>query len=121
MQVIPNAPPVQPEQGAQLAADSLVNALVLVALVQGNLGLVVVLFGILCFIGSLWRLRLALWRSAADLFSKTTDLMRLWRAMWTQAPTAPRLSASRSVECKQLVPARQLAGAFTHGLTPQLE
>ena len=106
--------------GAQLAADSLVNALVLVALLQGNVVFAVLLFATLCFIGSLWRLRLALWCSGADLFSKTTDLMRLWRAMWTHAPTAPRLSPTRSVECKQLVPVRQLSGAFTPGLTPQL-
>lgn len=96
--------------GAQLAADSLVNALVLVALLQGNVVLAVLLFATLCFIGSLWRLRLALWCSTADLFSKTTDLMRVWRAMWTHARTAPRLSATRSIECKKLVPMRQLAG-----------
>ena len=81
--------------GAQLAADSLVNALVLVALLQGNVVLAVLLFATLCFIGSLWRLRLALWCSTADLFSKTTARMRVWRAMWTHAPTAP--------DCRPLV------------------
>lgn len=107
--------------GAQLAADGLLNPLVLVGLLQGNMLLVLSFFAILCFGRSLWRSKTALWSVATDLFSKTPALMRLWRAIWTHPPTVPRLSTTHRVEYRYLAPARELTGAFTLGLTPQLE
>ena len=108
-------------QGAELAADGLTNALVLVALVQGNMLVALIFFASFCFVRGLWGSRTALWRLATDLFSETPALMRLWRAVWMHAPTGPRLSPTRSFEYKLPAPVRELARAFTPGLTPQLE
>ena len=107
--------------GAELAGNGLLNALAMVAFVQGNALGIVILFAMVCFISSLWRSRAAVWRSAADLFHRTRELMQAWRAVWTHAPTAPRLTGIVVVEDKHASPVREIAGAFTPGLTPQLE
>ena len=107
--------------GAELAADGLLNALVMVGLAQGAFLLFIALFLMLCFIDCLWKSRAALWPIACDLFPKTADLMRMWRALWTPAPSVLALSTGHFPEYESPAPERVLTGAFTPGLTPQLE
>ena len=108
-------------QGAELAADGLVNALVMVGVAQGAFLLFIGLFLMLCFIDCLWKSRAALWPIACVLFAKTTDLMRVWRALWTQAPSVLALSTDPFPKYESPTPERVLTGAFAFGLTPQLE
>ena len=108
-------------QGAQLAAEGLLNALVLVGLVQGNMLIILSCIGALCFMTWAWKARASLWLLATDLFAKAPALMRVWRRLWTQAPSVVDLSTDHFPDNKLPAPEGTLSGAFTFGLTPQLE
>ena len=107
--------------GVKLVADELLTALAFVLFVQGNVLFAVIVFATLCFIGSLWRWRAALWCLAIGLFPKSAELMRVWRRVSVLAPMAPRLLATQTTEYKHLPIGRWIKTAFTPGVTPQLE
>ena len=108
--------------GTELAAEGLMNALVLVALVQGKMLIILSCLGVLCFMTWAWKARDALWLLATGLFAKTPALMRVWRRLWTQAPSVVD-TVHRPISQKMSFqpPERGLTGVFTFGLTPQLE
>ena len=107
--------------GTDLVGDALPAALSFVLLVQGNVLFALIVFATLCFIGSLWRWRAALWCLAIGLFPKSAELMRVWRRVSVLAPMAPRLLATQTTEYKHLPIGRWIKTAFTPGVTPQLE
>ena len=110
--------------GAEVAGTGLLNALALLAFLHGSLWPIVILFALLWFARNAWRLRMVLarivlWCLTANLFCKSPAI-RSWDVL-RQSPVTPILLTTQGCDYQQLTSVGNSTGAFTAGLTPQLE